>query len=166
MTVKLTIPIVPKAQMRARHGVVNGFSRTYKDPKQDQQEQALMALLQPHVPPTALTGQLLLGVKAFLPIPTSKPKKWKEGARAGVIRPTVKPDLDNLLKHVKDCLTMLRFWQDDSLVVGYLPHTGKYYSDRPRWEIEIVACAPPALVGMMFEAQETGRCAIKQLRLS
>lgn len=142
---KFTVAIVPKAQMRARHGVVNGFSRTYKDPKQDQQEQALMALLLPHVPPVALTGQLLLGVKAFLPIPTSKPKKWKEGARAGIIRPTVKPDLDNLLKHVKDCLTMLRFWGDDKQVVGYLPHTGKYYSDRPRWEIEIVVCAPPAL---------------------
>lgn len=163
---KFTVAIVPKAQMRARHAVLNGFSRTYKDPKQDQQEQALMALLQPHVPPVALTGQLLLGVKAYLPIPTSKPKKWKEGARAGSIRPTVKPDLDNLLKHVKDCLTMLRFWQDDRLVVGYLPHTGKYYSDRPRWEIEIVEYTPPALVGVMFEIKKKARRAMKQLRLS
>lgn len=137
MTVKMTIPIVPKAQMRARHGVVNGFSRTYKDPKQAKEEQVLMACLVQFVPAVPLDGQLLLGVKAFLPIPASKPKIWKASARSGIIRPTVKPDLDNLLKHVNDCLTMLRFWQDDKQVVGFLPHTGKYYSDKPRWEIEI-----------------------------
>lgn len=134
---KFTVAIVPKAQMRARHGVVNGFSRTYKDPKQAKEEQALMACLVQFVPAVPMDGPLLLGVKACLPIPASKPKKWKEGAASGSIRPTVKPDLDNLLKHVKDCLTMLRFWGDDRQVVGYLPHTGKYYSDRPRWEIEI-----------------------------
>jgi Holliday junction resolvase RusA-like endonuclease len=48
-----------------------------------------------------------------------------------------KPDLDNLLKQIKDCLTQMQFWTDDKLVVGYLPGVGKYYSDRPRWEIEI-----------------------------
>ena len=29
-------------------------------------------------------------------------------------------------------------------IPGYLPHTGKYYSDRPRWEIEIVPFAAVA----------------------
>lgn len=149
---KFTIPIVPKAQMRARHATVNGFSQTYKDPKQEQQEQALMAMLQPHVPSMPLQGQILLGVKAYLPMPTSKPKGWKAEALAGLVRPTTKPDLDNLLKHVKDCLTMLRFWGDDKQVVGYLPHTGKYYSDRPRWEIEIVEfCPPTAAAALMRE---------------
>lgn len=135
---KIIIKIVPKAQMRARHGVVNGFSRTYKDKRQVVEEEALMALLGPYKPAQPMQGQLLLGVKAFLPIPSSKPNKWKTLAREGIVRPTVKPDLDNLLKHVKDCLSKLRFWGDDKLVVGYLPCTGKYYSDDPRWELEIV----------------------------
>ncbi len=144
---KLVVRIVPKAQMRARHGVVNGFSRTYKDKRQAAEEEALMALLGPYQPAQPLQGQLLLGVKAFLPIPkskpswfTGKPKEFQTLARKGVVRPTTKPDLDNLLKHVKDCLSKLRFWEDDKLVVGYLPHTGKYYSDEPRWEIEILEC--------------------------
>ena len=138
MSIKITVPIVPKGQMRARHAVINGHSRTYKDPKQAKAEEALMAVLARHTPPAPLEGQLLLGVRAYLPIPTSKPKAWKAAAHAGSIRPIVKPDLDNLLKHAKDCLTMLHFWGDDKQVVGYLPYTGKYYSDRPRWEIEIV----------------------------
>ncbi|MDY0258488.1 MAG: RusA family crossover junction endodeoxyribonuclease [Desulfovibrio sp.] len=137
---KITVKIVPKAQMRARHGVVNGFSRTYKDKRQVVEEEALMALLGPYQPAQPMQGQLLLGVKAYMPIPASKTKTFKTLARKGVVRPTTKPDLDNLLKHVKDCLSKLRFWGDDKLVVGYLPHTGKYYSDEPRWEIEILEC--------------------------
>lgn len=135
---KIIVNIVPKGQMRARHGVVKGFSHTYKHKKQAAQEEALMALLGPYQPKEPMQGPLLLGVKAFLPIPVSKPKKWKMLALKGIERPTKKPDLDNLVKHVKDCLSMLRFWGDDKQVVGYLPHTGKYYSDVPRWELEIV----------------------------
>ena len=142
MKFKFIIPIIPKGQMRARHAVVNGFSRTYKDPKQATQEELLMSLLAKYQPPLPLEGAVLFGLKAFLPIPSSKSEKWKEMARLGQIRPTCKPDLDNLLKHVKDCLTMLRFWEDDKNVVGYLPHTGKYYSPLPRWEIEIIPFMP------------------------
>lgn len=145
---KLIIPIIPKGQMRARHAVINGFSRTYKDPKQAKEEEALMALLGRYQPAEPLEGPLLLGVKAYLPIPASKPKSWKASALSGGIRPTVKPDLDNLLKHVKDCLSMLRFWGDDRQVVGYLPHTGKWYSESPRWEIEIVEYAAARQIGI------------------
>lgn len=140
--IKFTIPIVPTAQMRARHGVVHGFSRTYKDEKQEARENVLMTFLAKFQPATPMQGELLLGVKAYLPIPTSKAKKWKEAAASGKIRPTTKPDLDNLIKHLKDCLSMMRFWGDDKQVVGYLPHTGKYYSENPRWEIEIVKINP------------------------
>ena len=77
---KIIIPIVPTAQMRARHGVVNGFSRTYKDKMQAQRENALMALLAKFQPLEPMQGELLLGVKAYLPIPLSKPKKWKAAA--------------------------------------------------------------------------------------
>lgn len=141
-----TVPIVPKGQMRAKHARIGGYTRAYKDPRQAAEEQTLLSHLVRYQPDRPFDGQLLLGVRAFLPIPASKPKTWKALARTGVIRPTVKPDMDNLLKHVKDCLTMQRFWTDDRIVVGYLPDTGKYYGDQPRWEIAIArleACAAP-----------------------
>jgi Holliday junction resolvase RusA-like endonuclease len=137
---RFTILLPPKAQKRARsRAVVNGgraFSMTYKDKGQRLEEDKFIALLCQHRPETPFRGPLLLGVKAYLQVPESKPKKFKAAALAGEIRPTIKPDLDNLLKHFKDCCKGI-FWYDDKQVVGYLPETGKYYGYPTRWEIEI-----------------------------
>jgi Holliday junction resolvase RusA-like endonuclease len=140
---RFTINLPPKSQMRSRSRAVvqdngNAIAMNYKAGKQRKEERKLEALLYEHRPAQPLDGQVWLGVKAYLPIPTSKSKKWKAAAAAGLIRPTVKPDLDNLLKQIKDCMTGI-FWVDDKLVVGYLPGTGKYYSDVARWEIEVVS---------------------------
>jgi len=77
----------------------------------------------------------VLGVRAYMPLPKSKPKKWLAQAQAGLVRPTSKPDLDNLVKQVKDCLTQMGVWEDDKLVVECF--SAKHYSDRPRWEVEV-----------------------------
>lgn len=135
---KIVINIIPTAQMRARHSARGGFSRTYKDGKQAANEESIKALLARYQPETPLKGPLLLGVKAYMPIPKSFSKAKTAAALCGNLRPTTKPDLDNLLKNVKDCLTSMRFWDDDKLVVGFLPGTGKYYGATPRWEIEII----------------------------
>jgi len=137
---KFTIPLIPKAQKRARSAAVNRggkfFSVTYKDEAQELAEEKLITFLIKYRPEILFDGPILLGVKAYLPIPKSKPKKFKASALAGEIRPTTKPDLDNLLKHLKDCCKGI-FWLDDKQVVGYLPETGKYYGTPARWEIEI-----------------------------
>lgn len=137
---KFTVNIIPKAQMRARHGrTKTGLSVTYKAEAQRRAEDNLCAALLPHRLETPLEGAIWLGVRAYLPIPKSWSNKKKEQAKSAAIRPTSKPDMDNLLKHVKDCLTSLSFWHDDKQVVEYLPGIGKYYDDGqgPRWEIEI-----------------------------
>lgn len=140
-SVKLIIPVSPTGQMRARHTVRGSFATTYKAPEQRSREETIKAFLAKHQPERPLDGPLLLGVKAYMPMPKMSREKTAQ-ALAGALRPTTKPDLDNLVKQIKDCLTQMRYWQDDKLVVGYLPHTGKYYSDQPRWEIEIVEFAP------------------------
>ncbi|WP_051294907.1 RusA family crossover junction endodeoxyribonuclease [Maridesulfovibrio bastinii] len=139
---KFTVPIEPKAQMRARHAVRGRHAMAYKDKKQEQAEDTLNTFLIQSRPDEPMIGPLMLRVKAYLPIPKSKTKKFKAGALAGKIRPTVKPDMDNLLKMIKDCMTQMRYWEDDKQVVEYLPGTGKYYSDRPRWEIELKPWVP------------------------
>jgi Holliday junction resolvase RusA-like endonuclease len=139
-TLAFTLHISPTGQKRARsRAVTNGdrvFSMTYKDGKQRREEDKLVSLLLEHRPSALITGQIFLGVKAYVQIPASKPKRFKADALAGAIRPTTKPDLDNLIKQIKDVCTGI-FWVDDRQVVGYLPGTGKYYGDRPRWEITI-----------------------------
>ena len=147
---KFTIHIIPKAQMRTEPGVIklaNGKFRgtVHKKKKQRSHEETIKAFLVPHQPETPLSGALLLGLRVYLPAPqgkpawfTGKPKDFRELVRQGKVRPISKPDMDNLVKQIKDCMTQCRFWKDDAQVVGYLPCTGKYYSDSPRWEIEIV----------------------------
>lgn len=138
---KFIIPIIPKAQARSRSAYIPKLGRSvvYKARGQSQAEDHLTGLLVQHRPAAPLTRPVHLCVRTYHPVPKSWPKKRAEDARAGRLRPTSKPDLDNLIKNIKDCLTALHFWADDRQVVEYLPGTGKYYDDGqgPRWEIEI-----------------------------
>ncbi|SHN66742.1 RusA family crossover junction endodeoxyribonuclease [Desulfovibrio litoralis] len=138
MSIKIILPVVPKAQQRPKFCNRGGFVKSYKANTQVAEEVAIENLLLPYRPATPLTGALFLGVKVYLPIPQSKSNKWKNNAISGIERPTTKPDLDNLIKNIKDCLTRLSFWRDDAQVVGYL-ETGKFYGEQPRWELEIIS---------------------------
>ena len=144
-----TIPITPTAQMRDRIGkreLKDGTTRgsSYKDDKQKAREETLYALLAPYKPQKPYEGALLLGVRVYLPLPKGKPEwfdgteeEFREYALDGWVRPQGKPDWDNFQKQIKDCLTKMGFWHDDAQVVGNTPHSGKYYSGTPRWEISI-----------------------------
>jgi len=141
-SISMTISIIPRAQMRARHRIVKTkdgrtFSTTYKAKEQLTEEQKFIAMLYQHKPDELITGPVWLRVKAFMPIPESKPKKWKGDAVTGHIRPVGKPDLSNLIKFVEDCMNGV-FWKDDSQIVEYIGGTGRYYSLWPRWEIMIM----------------------------
>lgn len=125
----------PVGQMRVRACVRGRHAGTYKAPRQAQREQTLAALLAPHVPAEPMTGPLTLYVNCHFAIPPSKPRRWREEALRGMIRPTVKPDADNLAKHLKDVMTDLQFWSDDKQVVELVVR--KWYSLRDKWDVEL-----------------------------
>ena len=83
-TMKFIIPLPPKAQKRARSRAVmqnNGaFSMTYKDKGQRLEEDKFIALLCQYRPQRPFVGPILLGVRVYLPIPQSKPKKFRIAA--------------------------------------------------------------------------------------
>jgi Holliday junction resolvase RusA-like endonuclease len=138
---KFTILLSPKAQKRARSRafLIGGKAiagKPYTDNDQRTEQNKLMALMYPHKPPIPFQGAIILGVKVYLPIPKGLSKKKHQMALDGAIRPTTKPDLDNLIKQIKDVCKGV-FWVDDKQVVEYLPFTGKWYGDPARWEIEI-----------------------------
>jgi Holliday junction resolvase RusA-like endonuclease len=81
-----------------------------------------------------LVGPVWLTVSAYLPIPKSWSKAKRRDAIAGRIRPTVKPDFDNIQKIAADALNKI-VWLDDAQIVCALIH--KVYSTRPRLRIEI-----------------------------
>ena len=132
---KITIPIIPTAQMRARHGTAGGFSRTYKDKKQVCNERTLEAFLKDYVPEKPMSGPIKLSIIANMPIPKSTSKKMRERMLCGEERPTKKPDSSNIAKQLEDACTRLQFWQDDKQITNL--SVEKKYDRFGSWEIEI-----------------------------
>jgi len=131
---KLTIPIEPVGQMRARHSARGGIARTHKATAQKTAEQRLLAFAVQHKPEKPMDGPLEVTIDAYMPIPKSMGKSSRVQALAGVIRPTKKPDADNIAKHLLDCFNEI-FWTDDKNIVCL--SVRKFYSDTPRWEVWI-----------------------------
>lgn len=73
-------------------------------------------------------------VIAYFGIPKSKSQKVKLQMAQGRIRPTKKPDIDNVIKSITDALNALAY-KDDSQIVEILAK--KFYSEEPRVEISI-----------------------------
>ena len=81
-----------------------------------------------------LQGELEMNVVAYYQIAKSASKKQRELMMNLVIRPTKKPDCDNVLKIIADALNGIAY-QDDSQIVR--ASIEKRYSDVPRVEVEV-----------------------------
>ena len=77
-------------------------------------------------------SQLELFVKAYYKIPKSASKKKRMAMLSEEIRPTKKPDGDNILKAVADALNGVCYKDDKSIVKMSIE---KFYSDVPRIEV-------------------------------
>ena len=79
------------------------------------------------------TGPISLKLKFIMPIPksTSKKELKRIASEPSHIK---KPDLDNLIKFVKDCLNQF-VWRDDSQVC--ILEADKYYGSEPQTKISI-----------------------------
>ncbi|WP_095210111.1 RusA family crossover junction endodeoxyribonuclease [Endozoicomonas ascidiicola] len=75
-----------------------------------------------------MTGQIGVLVLAVFPVPVSWSKKKQTAARAGIIRPAVKPDFDNVAKLYCDALNGI-IWEDDKQIVD--GRCIKIYGQRP-----------------------------------
>lgn len=73
-------------------------------------------------------------VRAYFEIPKSYTKGKKLAAEHNIIRPTKKPDADNILKVVSDALNETAYKDDTQIVRAVVE---KYFSDNPRVEVEI-----------------------------
>lgn len=73
-------------------------------------------------------------VTAYKPIPKSTSKKKRVLMLGDIIRPTKKPDWDNVGKIVCDALNKIAFCDDTQIVDGRVI---KLYAEQPRVEVEI-----------------------------
>ncbi len=109
------------------------FTATYTPKKQKEEADSIMQLLAQYVPEKPMEGYINIVISAFLPIPQSKPQWWKDAAFKKYIKPTGKPDVDNLAKNILDCMTKMSFWNDDNQITRII--VAKEYSLKPRWVI-------------------------------
>lgn len=79
-----------------------------------------------------LEGPLTLNLQFELPIPKSYSKKKREQIYLGDVKHDKKPDLDNLVKFVTDCMNGLVYRDDSQIAAIYCT---KNYSNHPKTRI-------------------------------
>ena len=79
-----------------------------------------------------LTGDIGMAIRAYYGIPKSRSNRIKAEMAEGSIRPTKKPDADNVIKVIADALNGIAY-HDDSQIVEV--HLEKWYADEPRIEV-------------------------------
>lgn len=131
----------PKAQPRARAFARGGKASVFNPATAEGWKSLIAQAIKDEIPETPITGPLKFKVQFFF----ERPKKHFYIRKTGnVLREdaplwhTAKPDMDNLIKAVKDCLTTLRVWQDDSQVCMYGTSTKEY--------IDSIQTTPGALI--------------------
>ena len=125
----------PKGQPRPRAFVRNGHASVYDAGTAEGWKAQIALAAHPFLPASPLEGPVKLTAAFFFPRPARlMRKKDPEGA----VLHTAKPDADNALKAVMDCLTQIGMWHDDSQVCATIVE--KYYAakaQRPGAVIQI-----------------------------
>lgn len=143
MLVRFTIPGDPVAKGRARSVTRRGKGGAsyiaHITPEKTERYEARVAVFAQQAMAGAqpAEGAVSLSVQAYFPIPASWSKKRQQAARDGLEHHTKKPDLDNVIKAVKDGMNGVA-WKDDSQVVAMID-CRKLYSDTPRVEVIVGA---------------------------
>lgn len=134
-SIVFTVPGQPIGKGRPRIGQRGGHARMFT-PEKTANYEGLIA----HAGHQAMQGRapILSAVHVVLDIrlqiPASWSKKKQQQARDGLVKPTTKPDIDNVEKAIFDGLNNV-VWKDDVQVCGVSKR--KRYSDTPGVYVEI-----------------------------
>ena len=134
--ITFTIPGEPVAKARARFARRGNFVTTYTPDKTARYENLVKLAAQQAMAGVApIEGAVSLTMRAYFSIPVSWGMKKQRAAALGEIMHTKRPDLDNVVKAIKDGANGVA-WKDDSQVVDV--HASKRYGT-PRVEVEVMA---------------------------
>ena len=140
MEVKFTIYGEPKGKGRPRFNTKTGHAITPKDTVNYETLVRMEYMNQCQNVMFPDGSMLDMRIKAYYSIPKTAMKSKKKYAQMleGVIRPTKKPDMDNVVKIIADSLNKIAY-RDDTQIVDC--QCRKFYSDKPRVEVKILEIA-------------------------
>ena len=127
--IAFTVPGQPVAKGRAKFSRKGAFVRAYT-PEKTANYEGLVAYscAQAMGGMEPLAGPLSIDLAVGVQIPVSWSKKRQAAAEAGHVRPTKKPDLDNIVKSICDGLNAVAY-ADDAQIVAM--SVRKFYTHTP-----------------------------------
>ena len=132
--IRLIIPGEVVPQLRPKFSRKGGFIQVYDPAKCRDYKDHVRKLAMQQYKGKPIEGPVAVKILVHRYTPQSFGKTKIAMALAGALRPTTKPDLDNLCKGIVDALKGI-VWRDDAQIVKL--EIEKWYSDNPRAEIEI-----------------------------
>ena len=134
MNILFEIPGNIQPQERPKFSTFGGHVRAIDPIKSRDFKQFVKMVAAEHAPAALIETEIRLYVDIYRPIPKSLSMKKRAEAIAGQLRPTKKPDLDNLVKGIKDGMSKV-IWHDDAQIVEM--NVRKYYSENPRAVVKV-----------------------------
>lgn len=128
---KSTFTVLGEPTAKARPRFSRG--RTFTPQKTKEKEQEVINTYNENVG-YVFEGYLKLSIDMYFKVPKSDTKKNKELKLANILRPSKKPDIDNVIKLILDALNGVAY-VDDVQVIELSAR--KFYSDTPRVEVTI-----------------------------
>ena len=119
MTFTFEIVGDPQGKGRPRFSTRGGFVKTYTPEKTASYENFVKLCYLNKYKGQKLDGEIIAEIIAYFSIPKSLSKKKRSEAIEGKIKPTKKPDTDNIAKTILDSLNGIAF-EDDKQVVALL----------------------------------------------
>lgn len=132
--ISFTVPGKPFGKQRPRV-ISNGrFSTAYTPKETVAYENLVKFYYQTEAKGDRFPDDAVLRVEiaAYYEIPKSTSKSKKEAMLTYKVRPTKKPDIDNVTKAICDSLNLIAYHDDSAIVDAVVK---KYYSTEPRVEV-------------------------------
>lgn len=114
-TIKIIIPGPPVPQNGSKHRVVNGFAMSY-DPRAKEKNRIRALISEMKIKEKFEFPRL--SFIFHMPIPSSIPKYMRPIYESGRLKHVKKPDVDNLIKLLQDCLETEILQQDSKVSIG------------------------------------------------
>ena len=134
--IHFVVPGKPFGKQRPRVACRGKFSKAYT-PKETIAYENLVKLFYAQESKGEMfpeDAELEIIILAYYEIPKSASKVKREGMLSGRIRPTKRPDIDNVAKAIYDSLNKVAYHDDAAIVDSRI---SKFYSENPRVEVII-----------------------------